>query len=150
MISDILDPADHLAAHLKAYVAADHSTPFAAVDPIVDRQKDLQNDIRVAVSKGTGFALVIEATEGSPVSVQTNGPALDFTYTITLWTQPVMQAGKPPASVTLLHLLKATNIWKYQYNPGMPAVSPRQLRWRWVEHKQYLVYAVQFSFIHQL
>jgi hypothetical protein len=83
--------ADAIAAHLAAIPALD-GVPF-----VVDRQKDIASELRKAVAKQSGCLAVISWTGSLNNDATADGPALSNSYTVTLFSKPVLRAGETPA-----------------------------------------------------
>lgn len=90
-MSKFYDTADAIATHLGTIEALDD------VPIVVDRQKDIASELRKAVAKQSGCLAVITWTGSVNDDNAADGPALANTYTVTLFSKPIIRAGETTA-----------------------------------------------------
>jgi hypothetical protein len=90
-MSAFYDKADLLATHLRTIAGLD------GIVIVVDRQKDIVSDLRKIIAKQTGNLALITWT-GAPNEDKTaDGPTFRASYTVTLFSAPLIRAGETPA-----------------------------------------------------
>ena len=90
-MSKFYDTADSMVSHLATIEALE------GVIFVVDRQKDIASELRKVIGKQSGCLAVIAWTGSANDDKAADGPALANTYTITLFSKPVIRAGETPA-----------------------------------------------------
>jgi hypothetical protein len=92
-MSKFLDHADTLRTRLiTAPATGEPATPvdLTALEVIVDRQKNILTEVSKAVAKAGGTAIVILWTGFQTVDKNARRPRLGNSYTITVWSKPVI------------------------------------------------------------
>ena len=89
-MSRFYDIADLIASHLQTVAGLE------AVSIVVDRQKDIATELRKAIGKSSTLALITWA--GAPnQDASADGPRLASSYTVTLFSKPIIRQGETPA-----------------------------------------------------
>ena len=136
-IDDLLQTSDLLAEHLRGLPV------LANVEVIVNRQKDLENEISQALAPLSGAAVVVEPISGT--MPDPTGKTLNFrhNYVISLWSSPILQEPNvTPASVRVVAIMKALHHWR-------PAPSTQPMHrmevtgWGINSDPAYLIYAIE-------
>lgn len=90
-MSQFFDRADEIAALLEG------AEGLGAIPWVVDRQKDVISEIKQAINKQAGAIGIITWTGGRNIDESADGPAIESTFTITLFTKPVLRGNDTPA-----------------------------------------------------
>lgn len=106
MTTDLLQPADALAAYLRGVPA------LGGIDVHVDRQMDPREAVAASVAKADGAAILIglQGWAGPRAEVPVDWE-IRPTYSISLWTVPVMRPEHLPCSRLLAALIRAVHGW---------------------------------------
>ena len=100
-MSQFFDRADEVKELLDS-VEGLQGIPF-----IVDRQKDVISELTTNINKQAGALGIITWTGGRNIDESADGPAIESTFTVTLFTKPVLRAGQQPAD-DLVQLIACT------------------------------------------
>ncbi|TVP80459.1 MAG: hypothetical protein EA353_03820 [Puniceicoccaceae bacterium] len=140
-VTDLLAAADSIAEHLADL------PELAGVTLLVDRQKDLENEISQAVAKANGAALLIEPVSGTPTDP--GGKTLQFEnrYTLSLWSLPLLrQDDAYTASQRIVAVMAAVQHFKPGQNP-FPTHRLEITGWQIEPDEQFLIYAITAQLI---
>ena len=74
---------------------------------VVDRQKDIVSDLRKIIAKQTGNLALITWTGAPNEDKSADGPHFRASYTVTLFSAPVIRAGETPAD-DIIELIAAS------------------------------------------
>jgi hypothetical protein len=84
------------------------------IDVIVYRQQSLQQAVDAAVGKASGCAITIEWSGFRTLDEDSEDPDLAESYTISVWSKPVIDGGNRPAEL----VLKSIILRMWQWVPG--------------------------------
>lgn len=140
-MSHALDTADAIKLRLETAPVSGEiatATDITAVDVIVDRQKQLLAAVNAAIAKKTGTAITILWTGWSTIDKNASTPRLAHSYTITVWTRPVLQAGAYPADDVMESIIN--RMWQWVPGGGHAHGEAEARNGGLVPHKSYLIY----------
>lgn len=90
-MSQFYDTAEAIAAHLATVPA------LAAVPVVVNRQKELEPELRKALGKQAGCLAVVSWAGAPNEDLTADGPRFKCSYTVHLFSRPILRAGQTPA-----------------------------------------------------
>ena len=135
-IIDILDTADLLKAHLEQVEDID------GVAVIVNRQKDLENELSQTVAGLSGAAVIIEPVSGSLPEPSSATLQFDHRYVVSLWSQPILSDPQAvPASRRLVSIIRAVHHWRPALT-NIPTTRMQVQGWSISQNESYLIYAI--------
>lgn len=135
-VADILSTADALAAHLADL------PELAGVTLLVDRQRDLENEIAQGVAKAGGAVLLIEPTSGRASDPSAKTLQFDNNYTLSLWSLPILrQDDAYTAAQRVPAVMAAVQHWQPAPKP-FPTHRFEVTGWQIEPDEQFLIYAI--------
>jgi len=135
-ITDLLSTADAIAAHLSGLPELD------GVTLLVDRQKDLENEIAQGVAKAGGAVLLIEPTSGRASDQTAKTLQFDNRYTLSLWSLHILrQEDAYTAAQRVPAIMAAVQHFKPAPNP-FPTHRLEITGWQIEPDEQFLIYAI--------
>lgn len=81
---------------------------------IVNRQKEIQSKIALVQAKARGTVIVIQWDQHTPDQKNAGSPNLTYTYSVQIWSKPVLGEGDFPADDVFESIL--ARLWHWQ--PG--------------------------------
>lgn len=90
-MSAFYDKAELMATHLRTIAGLD------GIVIVVDRQKDIVSSLRKVIAKQTGNLALITWTGAPNEDKSADGPHFRASYTVTLFSAPVIRAGETAA-----------------------------------------------------
>jgi hypothetical protein len=109
---------------------------------IVVKQKSIEDEVKAAVSKISGCAILIEWTGFRTRDKNASRPFLDQIYTISVWSKPIIDDGNRPAELVIKSVIQ--RLWHWvpdgghshgEAVPGSGSLTP---------NKSYLIYDAEF------
>lgn len=123
-MSKFFDIADQMATALVANPA------LSSVSVVVDRQKDLNAELRKIVGKIAG--IIILAWDGGNLVDQEGPLVFDCRYVADIWAKPIIRPGQATVDDMLQAVVKTLNGWNpvegahCDYNAHVTSVEPFQ------------------------
>lgn len=143
-MSKALDIADLiknrlLAAPLPGEIATPADLTALAPDGIiVDRQKDILTAVKVRVAKALGTAVVILWDGHAVADPNARRPAMDLSYTIRVYSKPVLAAGDLAADDVMESVIN--RLWQWVPQGGHPHREARLQPGGLVPDRVFLIY----------
>jgi hypothetical protein len=142
-MSKFYDTAQALATHLSTVPSLKH------VPVMVDRQQELSSELRKAIGKQSGCLAVVTWAGAKNEDLSSDGPNFTTTYTVHLFSKPVIRAGEIPADDVMQAI--ATALHDYRVKPTDPYsarlvvtdIDP-------VPHEELLIYQLTLTTPNQL
>ena len=104
-MSAFLDKADAMATQLRTIPALD------GIAVIVDRQKNLKDQLAMSLAKKKGAAIVIFWTGFSPREKDSDSLFITSNFSVTVWGKPIITKGDISSDEIVVEVLKALNGW---------------------------------------
>ena len=138
-MSKLLDQADAIAAHLTANVPE-----LAGVDVVVDRQKDLGNEVKQAVGKAKGAVVIVSAASGRNTTPGNKVLSFSSVLSVAVVSKPAKRKGQTLAMDIVEALMKSLHHHKTDLakhcNKRVEVLS-----WKLLPSPTYLIYEIQAS-----
>lgn len=140
-MSAFLDKADEIAARLKSVLELE------SVEIIVDRQKDIAAEFSKAMGKAKGGVIIILFDGYRPNEEDVAESVLVSSYSITIWTKPVLRGGQPPADDLVESVHRALHGWQHDFYCQNNAIVRRG---RIIPNQRFLIHELQLELKHEL
>ena len=136
-IVDILSTADALAERIGALAS------LAGVEILANRQKDLEAAINAGVGKAEGMAVIIDPVRGTMVDPDSSTLAMENSYVISIWSQPVLLADQAtPAARALVDIIRSVHHWKPHPNT-QPLHRLQVTGWQITPDESFMIYTIE-------
>ena len=142
-MSQFYDTAEAIAAHLATITA------LADVPVVVNRQKELESELRKALGKQAGCLAVISWAGSPNEDLSADGPLFKSSYTVHLFSRPILRSGQTPADdlmeamATALHDHRLTAGGAYRDRLVVTGIEPEP-------HDELLIYVLTLTTPSQL
>ena len=140
-MSTFLDKADQIAAHLQAVPG------LPSVEILVDRQKDIPSEFNKAMAKAKGGVVIIFFSGYRPNEEEVAESTLISTFSVTIWTKPVLRGGQATADDLVESVHRALHGWKHDFYCQHNAIVKRG---RIIPNDRFLIHELQIELKHEL
>lgn len=113
------------------------------IDVIVYKQQSLDAAVKAAVGKASGCAITIEWAGFITDDDDAQSPALRETYTISVWSKPVIDEGARPAELVLKSII--LRLWGWIPNGSHSSDRALPKNGGVLPSKSYLIYDCEVS-----
>lgn len=142
-MSAFYNAAEAIAIHLSGLSA------LVNVPVLVDRQKELATELRLALGKQNGALAVVSWAGASNDDLTAEGPQLKCSYTVTLFSKPVIKTNEIPADdvmeamATALHDYRLISTDPHRHRLLVAGIEP-------IPHEELLIYQLTLTALRQL
>lgn len=140
-MSTFLDKADEIADRLRAV------TRLESVEIIVDRQKDIAAEFAKAMGKAKGGVIIILFDGYRPNDEDVAESVLISSYSITIWTKPILRGDQAPADDIVEETHRALHGWKHDFYCQHNAIVRSG---RIIPDQRFLIHELQLELKHEL
>lgn len=140
-MSAFLDKADEIATRLAAV------PELASVAILVDRQKDIASEFNKAMGKAKGGVIIILFDGYRTHEEEVAESLVVSSYSITVWTKPVLRAGSPPSDDLVEAVHKSLHGWQHDGYCHNNAIVRRG---RIIPNQRFLIHELQTELKHEL
>ena len=138
-MSKIIDQAEAIKFRLDNDVAE-----LSGVAVIVDRQKDLGEEIKKAVAKAKGAAVIISASSGRNNKPDDSGLELLTSFSVVVITKPIKRKGEPDAITIMEQIIISIHDFPLTLSTHCTRHAKVQ-GWKLINHSTYLIYEITLT-----
>lgn len=140
-MSAFLTKAEEIADRLRAV------TELESVEIIVDRQKDIAAEFAKAMGKAKGGVIIIFFDGYRPNEEDVAESLLVSSYSITVWTKPVLRTGQAAADDLVEAVHRSLHGWQHDFYCQNNAIVRSG---RIIPDQRFLIHELQIELKHEL
>ena len=140
-MSAFLDKADEIKTLL------DGVSALSSVEVIVDKQKDIAAEFAKAIQKAKGGVIIILFDGYEPNDLDVNDSTLISSFSITIWTQPILRGTNPKNTDLVEATHKALHDWQHD---AFCQNNAQVLLGRLIPNPKFLIHELTLQLKHNL